>query len=219
MFPFPQKKIPSGKLTKQWKITIFNGKYIFKGSIFHCYVSLPEFISHDWQLHPSELISRTHEQHQFQTTCFGKKNFCTPSPPKQICNFTAKTTPWFAKHHENKPNLQFLTPLFSPFFIHLGTPKRLEHLGCYSPRRDQFITRPWWFQHVSSIWKKMLPPDSESVSWKMRDEHWRIEKIGGSFLVGIGWWKVYHKFSTCFFSVRKATRVQFSKLIACSFQN
>ena len=36
--------LPSGKLTQQWKITMFNGKYIFKGSIFHCYVSLPECI-------------------------------------------------------------------------------------------------------------------------------------------------------------------------------
>ena len=34
--------IPSGKLTWQWKITMFNRKYIFKGSLFHCYVSLPE---------------------------------------------------------------------------------------------------------------------------------------------------------------------------------
>ena len=37
-----QLKVPSGKLTWQWQITIFNGKYIFKGSIFHCYVGLPE---------------------------------------------------------------------------------------------------------------------------------------------------------------------------------
>ena len=36
------KRIPSSKLTYQWKIPIFNRKYIFKGSIFHCYVSLPE---------------------------------------------------------------------------------------------------------------------------------------------------------------------------------
>ena len=34
--------VPSGKLTWQWNITIFNRKYIFKWSIFHCYVSLPE---------------------------------------------------------------------------------------------------------------------------------------------------------------------------------
>ena len=34
--------IPFGKLTWQWKIPIFNRKYIFKGSIFRCYVSLPE---------------------------------------------------------------------------------------------------------------------------------------------------------------------------------
>ena len=34
--------LPSSKLTWQWNITIFNRKYIFKGSIFHCHVSLPE---------------------------------------------------------------------------------------------------------------------------------------------------------------------------------
>ena len=34
--------VPSGKLTWQWNITNFNRKYIFKGSIFHGYVSLPE---------------------------------------------------------------------------------------------------------------------------------------------------------------------------------
>jgi len=34
--------LPSSKQTWQWKIPIFNRKYIFKGSIFHCYVSLPE---------------------------------------------------------------------------------------------------------------------------------------------------------------------------------
>ena len=34
--------LPYGKLTQQWKISILNRKYIFKGSIFHCYVSLPE---------------------------------------------------------------------------------------------------------------------------------------------------------------------------------
>ena len=39
------KQLPSGKLTKPWKIPMFNRKYIFKGSIFHCYVSLPEGIS------------------------------------------------------------------------------------------------------------------------------------------------------------------------------
>ena len=31
--------VHSGKLTWQWKIPIFNREYIFKGSIFHCYVS------------------------------------------------------------------------------------------------------------------------------------------------------------------------------------
>ena len=35
-------KVPSSKLTWQWKITIFNREYIFKWSIFHCHVSLPE---------------------------------------------------------------------------------------------------------------------------------------------------------------------------------
>ena len=34
--------LPSGKLTQQWKIPILNRKYIFKGSIFHCYVRLLE---------------------------------------------------------------------------------------------------------------------------------------------------------------------------------
>ena len=34
--------VTSGQLTWQWNITIFNRKSIFKGSIFHCYVSLPE---------------------------------------------------------------------------------------------------------------------------------------------------------------------------------
>ena len=36
------ENLPSGKLTWQWNITISNRKYIFKGSIFHCYVRLPE---------------------------------------------------------------------------------------------------------------------------------------------------------------------------------
>ncbi len=35
-----QNHIPSSKLTWQWKITIFNRKYIFKWWIFHCHVSL-----------------------------------------------------------------------------------------------------------------------------------------------------------------------------------
>ena len=34
--------IPFSKLTWQWNITIFNRKYIFKWSVFHCHVSLPE---------------------------------------------------------------------------------------------------------------------------------------------------------------------------------
>ena len=38
----PGNPISSSKLTWQWKITIFNRRYIFKRSIFHCYVSLPE---------------------------------------------------------------------------------------------------------------------------------------------------------------------------------
>ena len=40
----PKMPLPSGKLTWQWNITIFNRKYIFKWSIFHCYVSLPECV-------------------------------------------------------------------------------------------------------------------------------------------------------------------------------
>ena len=36
--------VPSGKLTWQWKIPIFNREYIFNRSIFHGYVSLPEGI-------------------------------------------------------------------------------------------------------------------------------------------------------------------------------
>ena len=32
----------SGKPTWQWNIPNFDRKYIFKGSVFHCYVSLPE---------------------------------------------------------------------------------------------------------------------------------------------------------------------------------
>ena len=36
--------LPSGKLTQQWNIIIFDRNYIFKGSIFHCYVRLPERI-------------------------------------------------------------------------------------------------------------------------------------------------------------------------------
>ena len=34
--------IPSGKLPWHWKILVFNRKYIFKWSIFHCFVSLTE---------------------------------------------------------------------------------------------------------------------------------------------------------------------------------
>ena len=43
--------LPSGKLTWQWKIPIFNRKYIFKRSIFYCYVSLPEGIDY-YNHHP-----------------------------------------------------------------------------------------------------------------------------------------------------------------------
>ena len=41
-YPKSHPRIPSGKLTWQWNIPSFNRKYIFKGSIFRCYVSLPE---------------------------------------------------------------------------------------------------------------------------------------------------------------------------------
>ena len=34
--------VPSSKLTWQWKIPIFNTKYIFKWWIFRCYVTVPE---------------------------------------------------------------------------------------------------------------------------------------------------------------------------------
>ena len=33
--------VSSSKLTWQWNIPIFSRKYIFTGSIFHCYTSLP----------------------------------------------------------------------------------------------------------------------------------------------------------------------------------
>ena len=36
--------LPFAKLIWQWKITMFERKYIFKGSLFHSYVSLPECI-------------------------------------------------------------------------------------------------------------------------------------------------------------------------------
>ena len=39
-----QLKVPSGKLTWQWKTTILNRRYIFKWWISHCYVKLPECI-------------------------------------------------------------------------------------------------------------------------------------------------------------------------------
>ena len=49
LFQVLGKKIPSSKLTWQWKIPIFNSKYIFNWSIFHCHVSLPEGNDcHDW---------------------------------------------------------------------------------------------------------------------------------------------------------------------------
>ena len=35
-------QIPSGKLTWQWKISIFNREYIFRRAIFYCHVSLLE---------------------------------------------------------------------------------------------------------------------------------------------------------------------------------
>ena len=38
----PKIRLPSGKLTWQWKIPFSNREYIFKRSIFHCHVSLPE---------------------------------------------------------------------------------------------------------------------------------------------------------------------------------
>ena len=37
-----QQDLPSGKLTWQWNIPMFNRKNIFQGSMFHCYVSLME---------------------------------------------------------------------------------------------------------------------------------------------------------------------------------
>ena len=36
------KRVPSSKLTWQWKFTFSNRKYTFKWWMFHCYVSLPE---------------------------------------------------------------------------------------------------------------------------------------------------------------------------------
>ena len=49
LVPGSGKKIPSSKLTWQWKIPIFNREYIFNWSIFHCHVSLPEGNDcHDW---------------------------------------------------------------------------------------------------------------------------------------------------------------------------
>lgn len=88
-----------------------------------------------------------------------------PKQPLDLQNIP-KTSPIFCS---------FNTNFCPPFFIHLGTPKRLEYLGCYSPRLSVHHTAfglVWWFQHVSSIWKKCFPPDSESISGKMRDEHW-----------------------------------------------
>ena len=38
----PSFLLPSGKRRWQFKMTMFNRKYILKGSIFHCHVSLPE---------------------------------------------------------------------------------------------------------------------------------------------------------------------------------
>ena len=161
MFPFPEKKIPTGKLRKQWKITILNGKHIFKGSIFHCYVSLPECTSHDWQLHPSELVSRTHEQHQFQTTCFGKKKLLHTISPKQICNFTAKQPLDLQNIPKTSPICSFNTncPLFHPSWDSqtLGTSGVLFTSAVSSSHGPALVRihsmKPlvWWFQHVSSI--------------------------------------------------------------------
>ena len=44
----PSTRLPSSKLTWQWKITTFNREYIFNWSIFHCHVSLPEGNSLDF---------------------------------------------------------------------------------------------------------------------------------------------------------------------------
>ena len=38
------KSLPSCELILAVETTMFNRRYIFEGSIFHCYVSLPEFI-------------------------------------------------------------------------------------------------------------------------------------------------------------------------------
>ena len=40
--------VPSGKLTQQWNVPIFNRKYIFQWSILHFYVSLPECRRTGW---------------------------------------------------------------------------------------------------------------------------------------------------------------------------
>ena len=55
--------LPSGKLTWQWKIPIFNREYIFNRSIFHCHVSLPE----GRQFWNRQLKSLSHHQTPYPT--------------------------------------------------------------------------------------------------------------------------------------------------------
>ena len=63
---------PPVKLTWQWKIIISSRRYIFKGSIYHCYVSLPESMFHfypdPWRDDPIYITCpsffQQHQQHQ-----------------------------------------------------------------------------------------------------------------------------------------------------------
>ena len=84
----PQKKIPSGKLTWQWTITIFNGKIHYKwaiGSIFHGYVTnyqrlIPQIM---WDFLPNLGVWASKTPMSDLKTNRGRRQTCWGSPSMQ----------------------------------------------------------------------------------------------------------------------------------------
>ena len=82
--PLPRaRQIPSRKLTWQWKITIFTRRYIFKGSIFHCYVSLAECNGCLIFPHVSELFSTSPPLKLTDCQNFTDQGTCNAIPNKK----------------------------------------------------------------------------------------------------------------------------------------
>ena len=67
--PTKISQFPSDKLTWQWNISIFNRKYVLKGSIFHCYVSVVESMQHCTTKHSSLFFASRFYQVRFCKSC------------------------------------------------------------------------------------------------------------------------------------------------------